>query len=183
MTQDILTIPKIKKDYKSLLFHNIKTILIIPIMLLLLIALIIYLFCNLERSTIFIVLEILIISPAVFGTYICLSIILESYKDYNNIKNEKFKIVTDKLIDSQEESVFVGSAFAASFSRPYTLEFSSYGQYYILSGENYVSSNLYSMGAKEVFNCSNIGDNFYLVIDNKERILLAYNTKLFELLD
>ena len=39
------------------------------------------------------------------------------------------------------------------------------------------------MSDKGVFNYSNIGDSFYLIIDSKERILLAYNTKLFELQD
>ena len=154
-----------------------------PIIFALLIALIVYLFSCLENNTIFRFLEILIISPLILFSYVCFAVLLESYKDYGTIKQDLFKIVTDKLIGSEEKVTHIGSALAASFNRPYTLHFASYGQYCILGGENYSSSELYAMSDTGVFNLSNIGDTFYLIIDKKERILLAYNTKLFELLD
>ena len=154
-----------------------------PIILVLLITLIIYLFSCLENKNLFLLLEILIISPPIFMSYICLATIFETYKDYNTIKKDLFKIVTDTLISSEEKATYIGSAFAASFSRPYTLNFASYGQYCILNGENYSSSELYTMNDKGVFNYSTVGDIFYLILDNKNRILLVYNTKLFELSD
>ena len=154
-----------------------------PIIFALLIALIIYLFSLLESNLLFLILEIFLISPLIFTIYICLSTLLDSYKDYNTIKKDLFKIVTDNLISCQEKSTYIGSSFAASFNRPYTLNFTSYGQYCVLEGKNYSSSELYAMSDKGVFNYSNIGDTFYLIIDKNEKILLVYNTKLFELLD
>ena len=183
MKKDILTIQKIKSDYRKLFYSSIKTVILMPIILVLLITLIIYLFSCLENKNLFLLLEILIISPPIFMSYICLATIFETYKDYNTIKKDLFKIVTDTLISSEEKATYIGSAFAASFSRPYTLNFASYGQYCILNGENYSSSELYTMNDKGVFNYSTVGDIFYLILDNKNRILLVYNTKLFELSD
>lgn len=183
MKKDILTIQKIKSDYRKLFYSSIKTVILMPIILVLLITLIIYLFSCLQNKNLFLLLEILIISPPIFMCYICLATIFETYKDYNTIKKDLFKIVTDTLISSEEKATYIGSAFAASFSRPYTLNFASYGQYCILNGENYSSSELYTMNDKGVFNYSTVGDIFYLILDNKNRILLVYNTKLFELSD
>lgn len=181
MKKDILTTSKIKSDYQKQFFSSIKTVIFMPVIFALLIALIIFLFSRLENNTLFLILEILIISPPIFMSYICLATILEAYRDYNTIKQDSFKIVTDTLISSEEKATYIGSAFAASFSQPYTLHFASYGQYCIPGGENYSSSKLYAMNDKGVFNYSTIGDTFYLIVDTKNRILLAYNTKLFEL--
>jgi len=183
MKKDILTLQRIKLDYKKQFFRHIKTTVIMPIILTLLIALIAYLFSFLEKTALFLLLEILLISPLIFINYILFSILIETYKDRNTIEKGLFKIVTDKLISSQEKVTHIGSAFAASFNQPYTLGFASYGQYSIIGGENYSSSELYRMSDKGVFNYADIGDTFYLVIDKKERILLVYNTKLFDLQD
>lgn len=183
MKKDILTVQKIKLDYRKQFFNSIKTIIVMPIIFISLIALIIYLFSHLENNNLLLLLEILIISPPIFMSYICLATILEAYRDYGTIKKDLFKIATDTLISSEEKATYIGSAFAASFSSPYTLNFASYGQYCILGGENYSSSELYHMNDTGVFNYSTIGDTFYLILDTKNRILLAYNTKLFELSD
>ena len=183
MAKDILTIEKIKRDYRKQFYSSIKTVILMPIIFILLIALIIYLFSCLENNNLFLLLEILIVSPPIFMSYICLATILEAYRDYTTIKKDLFKIITDTLISSEEKATYISSAFAASFSHPYALNFASYGQYCILSGENYSSSELYTMNDKGVFNSSTIGDTFYLIVDTKNRILLAYNTKLFELSD
>lgn len=101
--------------------------------------------------------------------------------------NKGFQITTDKLSHSSEMSmsdimIFSNWWLIYSLSKPYRLNFNSYGKYLIPKGKNYKWSNLYCMDDKGVYNYSVIGDEFYLaVIDNK--IALAYNKKLFELQD
>ena len=121
------------------------------------------------------------LSPTIFFALLCLIVLFDSYKDYATIKKEQFKIVTDKLMTYQEKETYIGSAFSSSFSHPYILEFKSYGNYSIPSKNNYTLSRNYSSTDKDIFNYATIGDTFYLVITKKEKILLAYNTKLFEL--
>lgn len=183
MKKDILTIQKVKIDYRKQFCSSIKSVMVMPIIFILLIVFIVYLFSRLKNNNLFLFLEILIVFPPIFMTYICLATTLEACRDYNTIKKELFKIATDTLISCEEGATYIGSAFAASFSRPYTLNFASYGQYCIPNEENYSSSELYTTTGDGVFYSSTIGDTFYLIIDNKNRILLAYNTKLFELSD
>lgn len=178
MQKETLTLDKIIYDYKKEFFSSIKIVLIMPFIFILLIAFLIYLFSCLENKNL--VLEILMISPPTFFLFLCLAVLWDSYKDYKVVKKQLFKIVIDKLIGSDEKKTYIGSPFIASFSHPYILVFASYGEYCI-PPKNHRSSNLYNMNDKAVFNYSDIGDTFYLVITKKGKILLAYNTKLFEL--
>lgn len=181
MEKEFLTAQKIKYDYRRQFFSSIKASIVMPIILIFLILFVIYLFSRLQNNKSFLLLEILIVSPPIFMIYICFATVLEGYKDYSTIKKDLFKIVTDTLISSEEKSTYIGSAFAASFSQPYILNFASHGQYCIPSEKNYSSSEFYTMNDKGVFNYSTVGDTFYLIIGRKNRILLAYNAKLFEL--
>ncbi len=65
----------------------------------------------------------------------------------------------------------------------YHLTFSGYGEY-VVPQENYSWSQNFSMTAKGVYNYSDYGDEFYLVLSkpNTGKILLVYNTKMFDLI-
>lgn len=178
MIKDILTTEIIKSDYKKEFRSSIKIVIILSIVFVLLSLLIIYLFSHLKNTLLF--LEILMLSPAMVFAFICLAVIFDSYKDYITINREQFKIVTDEIIGYQEKETYISSPFLSSFSHPYILEFKSYGNYWIPARENYTKSRNYSLTDKDVFNYTTVGDTFYLVIIKKRKILLVYNTKLFE---
>ena len=181
MQRDILTKEKIKLDYKKQFYQSIKIVIIMPIILTLLLALIIYLFSRLDSlSVMHKIQKFLFISIILLFIFISLNVLYDSYKEFRLICTNKFHITTDTLIDLKEKRKLYGNIFLASFSRPYVLNFASYGQYCIPEGTNHNSSEAFSMNDKGVFNCSKIGDTFYLVICNN-KIALAYNTKLFEL--
>ena len=172
MKKDILTKERIKQDYQKQFFGSIKVVIVMPIILILLIALIVFLFSLLEFKTLFLVMEILVLFPAVFGCYLCISTLIEAYKDLNIFKKDSFRIEADTLIGIEEKFL----------RHPYILEFKSFGKYCVPK-ENYSASKIYDMSDKGVFNYSNVGDTFYLILDAKDRILSVYNTKMFELAD
>ncbi len=180
MKKDILTTEKIKTDYRNQFLSSIKPVIVMPIILVLLIAFIVFLFSLLEFNILFLIWEIIIIFPPAFYAYICIAALIDACKDNKAIEKDLFIIKTDTLINSEEKATYVGSAFISSFSHPYILEFKTFGKYCI-PVKNYGSSNLYDMSDKGVYNLSNIGDTFYLILDSKNKILLAYNTKLFEI--
>lgn len=64
----------------------------------------------------------------------------------------------------------------------YHLHFSKYGNY-VIPIKNYIWSAAYEMDEKGVFHHSCSGDEFYLVLSKAQggKILLAYNTKMYEL--
>ena len=70
-----------------------------------------------------------------------------------------------------------------ALNRPYRLFFMKYGEYQIPKKQNYRWSNTYKMSAKEVFNNSVNGDKCYLILIDNQKIVMAYNTKFFELKD
>ncbi|MBR5222793.1 MAG: hypothetical protein IKV81_01335 [Clostridia bacterium] len=181
MKKDILTREKIKFDSKKQFLYSVKSLILLPFIFIPLILFVLYVYLNLEKDSILLIAIILVTLIQAFLAYICVFGILDSYKKYKTIKKGSFKIVTDKVIDVQEEATYVGSAFMASFSRPYALIFSSYGKYAFDGNEYYTWSELYSMSTKSVFNYSGVGDIFYLVIDKNEKIISIYNTRLFEL--
>lgn len=180
MEKDILTREKIKQDYKSISRKGVLPLILGSISLIALLALFVYLFSRLGRFNSF--REILIIPVIILLISILISIIYDTYKKYKLLQNNKFYITTDKLVACEEKQTFGGSAFISSFSKPYILHFHSYGKYCIPEYKNYSSSEMFSMNDVGVFNYSNKGDTFYLVICNN-KIVLAYNTKLFEFKD
>ena len=84
-------------------------------------------------------------------------------------------IVKDKLVGTKIREYGRGRT-------DYLLHFSSYGKY-IIPDENYKWSSMYNMRDNWVYRYSECGDEFYLVLSKKHtgKILLAYNTKLFDL--
>lgn len=115
-----------------------------------------------------------------------------SYKVLNPLlKTNKgeYEIKTDKLLYSEKKdpgylkAERYGMAFAYMLSKPYRLYFTSYDEYQIPKGDNYKWSQMYSMSSEGVFNCAIDGDEYYLVVIDNKKAILAYNTKHFELRD
>lgn len=64
--------------------------------------------------------------------------------------------------------------------RPYTLVFSQKSKYRIPDINNYKWSNMFEMPDKNVFHCTDLNDDFYLISVGKRRNIVAYNKKMFE---
>lgn len=64
--------------------------------------------------------------------------------------------------------------------RPYTLVFSRGSKYRIPDTNNYKWSNMFEMPDKNVFHCTDLNDDFYLINVGKRKNIVAYNKKLFE---
>ena len=90
----------------------------------------------------------------------------------------KFKVVNDFVIKKLSKR---GGLYA--FNRPYTLCFASNKKYEIHSGKHYKWSNLFKMSDKEVYDSSNIDDDFYLINIGRQKNIVAYNKKMFEYKD
>ena len=96
---------------------------------------------------------------------------------YRSVKAEPC-IVKDTLRNAE-----VKDRYSRKFiDDKYRLHFAKYGSF-VIPVENYKWSAAFEMDAKGVFHHSCSGDEFYLVLSKAQggKILLAYNTKLFEL--
>ena len=86
-------------------------------------------------------------------------------------------IVKDKLVGMEIKEYYNRYGITTE----HHLFFSGYGEY-VIPPENYTWSQNFNMSDKSVYNCSTCGDEFYLVLSKPHtgKILLAYNTKMFE---
>ena len=181
MQKEILTREKIKQDHNHDFSRQARSMLTLPIFLSFVAGLLVIVATrmigySLVGDIIAWLLGLLFVGMLLVLLYQSIDALVKHRKNYRTVENDEFEIVTDKLVNTQEESV----GFRASRTRIYTLEFSSYGNY-VISKENYHSSENYSMSDQGVFYTAKVGDAFYLVVDKNQRILLAYSTKFFEL--
>jgi hypothetical protein len=179
--KDILTIENITIDCKKRIWETVKSSFIIaPISLLLLIWTIYNLIVATNLDRVFIALIpspiTLIILPASIRQ------LFISYKDYRTIIQKSFEVTTDKLVHAIDEIKGTpGSSVMSSRARPCTLQFKQFGNFVFCDVTFYHSSKQFKMWYDELFRSSKIGDEFYLVVDNKHNILIVYNKKFFEL--
>ena len=179
MTKDILTREKIKQDYNHGFARQARRMLIVLILWPVFVgSLIAFL---LIFSPTFSMKILLFVVTLLFVTCIYIASFTEFRKDHRTIESDEFKVVSDRLISTKEKRVRSPVRLRVRVGQPYVLEFSSYGSYCIPDGENYHSSEHYPMSDQGVFYNAKVGDTFYLVVDKNQRILLAYNTKFFEL--
>ena len=97
------------------------------------------------------------------------------------IKNPQQVLVKDRLVN--KESKFYERTKYGPYGEFLYLHFEKYGRYTICK-ENYLWSELYwHYNEDDMYNSSEIGDEFYLVLSKpcKGLVLYVYNTKLFEL--
>lgn len=111
-------------------------------------------------------------------------------KTLSRIQNGGVAIIKDTLMECEEKlssSLPTLKPYSEFYSyltmkSPYHLRFQCFGTYTIPSGRNYRYCKMYDMEPRGVYNYSNVGDDFYIVtLLGSNEILLAYNTKLFEL--
>ena len=96
-------------------------------------------------------------------------------KDYLTVRKKNFTVVKEKLVEKESE------IRGRYHSQPNTLIFKTYGQHFLTEYWHYSFSAQYTMFDAELFRMSDIGDEFYLIVDKKNKVLLVYNTKYFEL--
>lgn len=96
-----------------------------------------------------------------------------------NIKNGNFTVITDKLVDEKQNEPRTEMTFHKGRYVSY-LEFGCNDRWE-LEGSYYTWSKLYRMSDSGICNTSLVGDEFYLVLYNKNnKILMAYNSRFFD---
>jgi hypothetical protein len=174
--KDILTIEKIKFDYKKGFFAQTVVPLVIILVLSPIFYGIVYEYLHGEKNILYTILFLFFGFTLALLIFVLLAACFEAIKDYYRIPKGNFTIVIEELVEKKSEIVR-----QYNNSRPHTLVFSSNREYYITKADNYPSSKNYRMYKDSVSNSSNIGDKFYLVQNKKNEIILAYNTKFFNL--
>lgn len=174
MQKEILTKENILSDLKSILIKEIKTL--ITLVPLLIFAYLLFLFGPHSPTKTKGFMLIFGIIFCVFLTLIYIYGLIRTVVPFCKIK--KFTIssdfVTNKLYKRR------GRRRSLIMPRPYTLVFSRGSKYRIPDIDNYKWSNMFEMPDKNVFHCTDLNDDFYLINIGKRRNIVAYNKKLFE---
>lgn len=173
MQKEILTIQNIKKDIHNEIKDSYIRLAVCTAFFMVMLVL----FLVIPNSNLLFLLYKLFFG---FGALVFLLLLIIQIKDFAMLcKNFKSKncIVKDKLISAEIQDDFYGKAYV----KTYHLNFSGYGEY-VIQADNYRWSSIFSMSAEGVYNYSNSGDEFYLVLSKPHtgKILFVYNTKLFE---
>lgn len=173
--KDIITTENIIADYKIIFLKIIKLCVLTIIVLIPILCLLIYFIITQH------LLYKLILGFPLFltliGLYGGVKALLRENKSFRNIINQKFKIVMDIL--NNKDSYTVGKMFCDSPIR--ILHFNEHKEFVVSEYLELRSAKSFNFDQTEFFNTSKIEDKFYLVLDSKNNILLAYNTKFFEL--
>lgn len=121
---------------------------------------------------------------------ILLSIVLSSFGIYlyhlNMLKKGHFIIEADYVTDKIHKNTYSNILFhfKSILEQTYKITFAKNKHYTLLANNmEYYKWTNWGMKPKEVFRSTEIGDEFYLVVTKKNRILQIYNKKLFELID
>ena len=172
--KEIITNENIITDYKKIFLATIKKLIILLAFMLPLSILFVYLsvISTKELKITFTItgFVFLLVLCTIFG------FLMVKYKNYKSITKQNFKIEIGTLAEKNE----------LSLGRPYlpsevnVLTFSKYSDFVLPKSVYYSFSKQFTMREDEVFRSSKIGDEFYLVIDKNNKILMAYNKKFFE---
>lgn len=171
--KDILTIENIISDYKIIFFKTIKLCIIVIIILIPLLCLLIYFLITLHLSYVLILGFPLFLT--LIGLYGGVKALLRENKSFKDITSHKFKIVIDILNNKELYTLRRESAPIR------ILHFNEHKEFVLSKYLELRSAKSFNFDEIELFNTSEIEDKFYLVLDSKNNILLAYNTKFFEL--
>ena len=87
----------------------------------------------------------------------------------------KFEVQNDRVIKKLPKRL--GSKFR--HYTPYTLIFAHSGKYCIPNQKNYKYSISFTMWDEDVYDDTDLNDEFYLISVGKRKNILAYNKKLF----
>ena len=176
MEKEILTIQNIRHDLRRHIRVLIKAAAIVTVIFLVFLWMCIMLCREADIK------ELLLREPLLcLFTFMCLLIvILALYSIYKTCRlvKQPGDIVKDHLVDLNVKYHF-NRGFSSESRHLY---FGRYGEYTI-PHDNYTWSFWNSMDDEDVYCTSAIDDEFYLVLSNTRthNILLAYNTKIFQL--
>lgn len=175
MNKELLTYENIKLDLKKRFSDKIKdllvVILIIPLANIIILNLVL-LFYHPENS-------FKIVFSIIFCSFCFLLISYDLIKiivGLISIKNEKFEIKSDWVVNKKEKTY--GSRISSP--KPYRLIFANNGTYKIPYGQNYHWSNLFTFSDKNIYEHTDINDNFYLISIGTQKNIIAYNKNFFE---
>ena len=118
-----------------------------------------------------------VLFPLLLLLYVFITTPINKYIEYRLLCKGKYNIVKDQLIGKEEP--YPRLTLGAS-SVPYIFHFKSYGEYSFLGDQYYTFSQSYSMNDFSLYRSADKFDTFYLVINEKNRIVFAYNKKFFD---
>ena len=177
--KEILTQQIINKEIKKICIYDL--ISVTPVLFpALVMAFGLYISSLMEKPPI--ILIVFMGALLIFFVFLYIFSSLDSLKILYKTTKDKLIIVNDVLIEKKEKIDFGPTQAGVFFNKPYCLKFMSKGEYFIVKRDYYKWSSKYPLNADGVYRYSNIDDEFYLVMCNK-RIIMAYSTKLFELMD
>ena len=137
-----------------------------------------------------IISNIVLAATGVYILWYYIKNIIELYKNRKAILNGDYRVTTEKVVNTFKKERRLKFLFLGLFLNPvlvfvfiepipYRLLFGGLGEYKILNGQYYGSSQIYEMNEQGVFNRASAGDEHYLVLCG-ENIALVYNRKMFE---
>lgn len=176
MKKEKLTLENIKYDLKYAIKGRYKTIIGLFFLLLFIFAITFWIF---KESNLFITCKVAF-TLAYIGLLVLIAVQIVEIIKFKRIIENGSCIVKDKLIGKQ----IITRRARYRVYYIYKLNFSSYGEF-VIPDENYTWSSMYPLSKKSVENRSNEGEEFYLVLSKRHtgKILLAYNTKMFEFVE
>jgi hypothetical protein len=172
MKKEILTKENIINDLKLILIKEIiKLITLLP---LLIFVYLLFLFGPHSPAKGFMLLFCIMFCA--FFTLIYIYALVRTVVPLFTIKN--FTISSDFVTNKLQKRRSHPRSFI--IPRPYTLVFSRGSKYRIPDINNYKWSNMFEMPDKNVFHCTDLNDDFYLISVGKRKNIVAYNKKVFE---
>ena len=172
MQKEILTRENIISDLKLILIKEIiKLITLLP---LLIFVYLLFLFGPHSPAKGFMLLFCIMFCA--FFTLIYIYALVRTVVPLFTIKN--FTISSDFVTNKLQKRRSHPRSFI--IPRPYTLVFSRGSKYRIPDINNYKWSNMFEMLDKNVFHCTDLNDDFYLISVGKRKNIVAYNKKIFE---
>lgn len=171
MEKETLTVKNIQQDLYSIL---IMSLLRIPAVLLLFALMYWPLSSLLKSST---MLSFILNAYMIFLFAACLWTSFQAVSVFLKIKKFKVELCTARLTGKTESRP--GSKTWRSY-KPYSLSFDNYSKCEIFPKTHYKWSTSHRMNERQIFNYSNLGDEFLLVSITKKRVAIAYNLSFFD---
>ena len=181
LQREILTVEKIRLDYKQLFFKQFALELAGVILAAFVLGMFIFTFVSLVCFAGDLlgfsecVILLFIICVLGLGVYILISGAFADIHSYFIIKNAKFTVTTGILTDRY---IKIKRIFPPIILR--VLIFEKYKDFLIIEGTYNAFSNRFRMKEQEFYDNAREGDVFYIITKKNRQILLLYNTKLFE---
>ena len=181
LQREILTVEKIRLDYKQQFFKQFTLALAAVILAAFVLGMFIFIFVSLVCFAGDLlgfsecVILLFIICVLGLGVYIMISGAFADIHSYFIIKNAKFTVTTVILTDRY---IKIKRIFPPIILR--VLIFEKYKDFLIIEGTYNAFSNRFRMKEQEFYDNAREGDVFYIITKKNRQILLLYNTKLFE---